>query len=647
MHSAKGVPAVAASSYCKLYLGETPIIGGFGQGKSLVPVSHKNQGSSHQTFHTKVQSSATKDCPEWNEKFQLNVRDPSTEILTIRVKNHVLIYSPAVGACVVHLRQLQLGETIDEWFPLYKNDKASGQIRLQICLRQNEQTPTPERRYSQASEETIQRLMQEHRQLEEAQRQELEMQQEEKWRKMEEDAMKRVGVEEQMQREEKWREQCAKRLEEQKPQKDRDSDSELPASFKNRGGKVKEENDSDSELPASFKYRGVKTEEKVATNLMETLNLQVDTEENKVAGIKSGVSSGYTIYDTNFGNEVADYQDGFGTIRLSVEELNRVVHNSLPTSDSSDSTSSEYEHRRRRRRREEKKHNRRKKKSKRRVYSDDESSDTSSVSPRRYRKGSSRLKVSENEDIKKKTTHGSVSSRSASSNQNQIQQDPDVPVTLTFPPSPANEVVSSSEDERRRHRRRKAEKAKKREKERKRRSRRKRGKARRNYESSYSSLSPSSSSLSSSSLSSSEEERLRRKLKIKQSKRAKVRAKLSESGGSRASTQTSGMRYQNKLSYAESRNIDSVSPYVAQHWDSEHSDIAQVNGEGHASRPAHRDQIDNSSNTEQTHPVNGYNTSYGPDGVGFDEPQQTPMPQYLGQTTKEQTNAELMRSFCF
>ncbi|KAG6963957.1 hypothetical protein JG687_00006262 [Phytophthora cactorum] len=268
VHSARNLSAVAQGSYCKLYLGDEPIIGGFGQGKSLVGAD-KKQGGSHQTFHTKVQMSAMRDCPEWNEKFQMNVKNPNAEILTIRVKNHVLIYSPAIGACVVYLRQLQLGETIDEWFPLYKNDKPSGEIRLQICMQENAKLAVPERRYSQASEETIQRLMLEHRELGEAQRRELELQQEEKWRKMEEDAIKHAGLEQQIEREEKWREQCASKLEHEQKQQE------------------KEEN-SDSELPSSFKYRGVKKEEDVATQKMENLSLQTAVEESNQREVNFG-----------------------------------------------------------------------------------------------------------------------------------------------------------------------------------------------------------------------------------------------------------------------------------------------------------------------------------------------------------------------
>ncbi|KAF1778230.1 C2 domain [Phytophthora cactorum] len=634
VHSARNLSAVAQGSYCKLYLGDEPIIGGFGQGKSLVGAD-KKQGGSHQTFHTKVQMSAMRDCPEWNEKFQMNVKNPNAEILTIRVKNHVLIYSPAIGACVVYLRQLQLGETIDEWFPLYKNDKPSGEIRLQICMQENAKLAVPERRYSQASEETIQRLMLEHRELGEAQRRELELQQEEKWRKMEEDVIKHAGLEQQIERE-KWTEQCASNLEHEQKQQE------------------KEEN-SDSELPSSFKYRGVKKEEDVATQKMENLSLQTAVEESNQREVNFGVPSGYTIYGVDSGNTATLHPSrqlsSFGTIRLSVDELDQVTHNALPTSDSSESTSSEHERRRRRRKqRGDRKHSHRKKHSKRRVYSDDGSSDDSSISPRRPRKGSSRLKVPEEKCFKKRSAQSSVSSRSGSSNQYQSRHDPDVPVTLTFPQSPADKpsAASSSEDEYRR-RRRQAEKAKRREKERRRRSKRKNAKSRRNYESSYSSssLSPSSSSLSSS-----EEERLLRKLKKKKLRKARARAKLSESGGSRGSTQSSGMQYQHKLSYANTRNIDSVSPYLKQHWNSEQIEASGTQRDDRVGRPVYNDlghhgdsPAANSSFVPST--TNQVHSSYGPDGVRFDEPDQSTIPQYLGQTTKEQTNAELMRSFCF
>eukprot|EP00644_Phytophthora_capsici_P018240 jgi/Phyca11/510840/fgenesh2_kg.PHYCAscaffold_68_\ len=439
--------------------------------------------------------------------------------------------------------------------------------------------------------------MQEHRELEEAQRRELELQQQEKWRRMEEDALKHVGLDQQVAREEKWREQNARRLE-QPIQQEENQEKKLPEHFK-------KEDDSDSDLPASFKYRGGKKEEKVV--------LKQEKEEDMREEVDFGIPSGYTIDRADSGNSYPSQLSGFGTIRLSAEELKQVVNNALPTSESSDSTESERE----RRRRKDKKRRHRKKHSKRRTYSDGSSDD--SLYSSRYRKGSSRTKGSEGDSYKKRSVQGSVSSRSEVSTQN-----PDIPTTLTYPRSHSAESSTSedSEDERRRRRRRRAERAKRREKERKRRSRRKH-KGRRNYESSY-----SSSSLSSSSLSSSEEERLTRKLK----KKEKARAKLAESENSRASTQSSGMH---QPSYANSRTIDLVSPYMAQHWKLEHIDVAKV------SDPQDVHNVPTST-------LQQAQNNYGPDGVGFDEPDQsTAIPQYLGQTTKEQSNAELMRSFCF
>ncbi|KAG6596133.1 C2 domain [Phytophthora cinnamomi] len=519
VHSARGLPAVSQSSYCKLYLGDSPIIGGFGQGKSLVGGHDSTRGSSHQTFHTKVQASAARDCPEWNEKFQLNVRDPNAEVLTIRVKNHVLIYSPALGACVVHLRQLQLGATVDEWFPLYKHDKASGELRLQICLQENGSTQEPKRRYSQPSEETIQRLMQQHRELEEAQRRELELEQQERWRQMEAGAMKRVVLEEQVEREEKWRLQCEQVKEKEEEEQRQRQQQQQQKHF--------QAEDSDSDLPASFKNRGVKKQEEVAaTQMMSDLNLRTGVEKKEELEMKFGVPSGYTIYGVDSGTGPLRELTSFGTIRLSVEDLEQVVQNALPSSDSSDSTESERESRRRRRRDREERKKRRgrtaKKHSKRRMYSDEDSSSSSSAPSTGYRKKSSRVKVPEEKVTKKKSTHSSVSSRSEQSNQNQVHGNQEIPVTMTFPPSDPEELSStSSEEERRRRHRHQADKAKKREKERKRRSKRKHAKSRRNYES--------------------KEERLRRKLKKIKSKKAQARAKLNESGDSRASTRTSAL----------------------------------------------------------------------------------------------------------
>ncbi|GMF17996.1 unnamed protein product [Phytophthora fragariaefolia] len=571
----------------------------------------------------------------------MGVHDPNAEVLTIRVKSRVLLYSPAVGACVVHLRQLQLGSTVDEWFPLYRNDKASGEIRLQICLQQNVATAEPQRRYSQPSEEVIRRLLEQHRELEEARRRELELEQQQRWRQMEDDALKRVGLEEQVQREEKWREQCAKKLE-----------------VKYQGFQAE---DSDSDLPESFKYRGAQKEQAAAKQMMDNRSLREDAEKNKELEMKFGVPSGYTIYgvDSDYtGREALHRQlTGFGTIRLSVEEMEQVVQNALPSSDSSDSTESEQESRHRRRRDGEKQKRRgskKKKHAKRRVHSDDDSPYASSVSSTGYRKKSSTIHVPEEKMVKKKSTLRSTSFRSKESNQN--QQNEDIPITLTFPGSESDKSPTSySEEERRRRRRRRAENSKRHENERKRRSKRKPAKSRRNCESSYSSSSVFSSS--SSSLSSSEEERLRRKLKKIESRKFKTRAIMNESGDSHASTRTSGMGSQHKLSYDDdSGGIDFISsPYIAQHRSPERAEIMLVNG----AHPADQACLPVHLNATKKCRKSGYSESlvstardnsddiYGPDGVGFDEPGVIFMPKHLGQTMKKQSNAELTRSFCF
>ncbi|KAG7394662.1 hypothetical protein PHYBOEH_004860 [Phytophthora boehmeriae] len=200
VHSARKLPAVTQGSYCKLYVGETPITGGFGEGKTLASLTKKAGGRApptHRTFHTKVQLAAQKDCPEWNEKFQVNVFNPTSEILTIRVKNQVLVYSPAVGACTVHLGQLRLGETVDNWFPLIKSSKPAGSIRLQLCLQADAAQPelaSTMARDSGVSEETIQRLVREHREQQESMRRQMEIRQQEKWKRIEEEELKHQDI---------------------------------------------------------------------------------------------------------------------------------------------------------------------------------------------------------------------------------------------------------------------------------------------------------------------------------------------------------------------------------------------------------------------------------------------------------------------
>ncbi|EEY69850.1 uncharacterized protein PITG_06365 [Phytophthora infestans T30-4] len=227
VHSAQNLAAMGRGSYCKLYLGNTEVVEGSanaGASFSNLLAVDNGQPSTHRIFRTKVLYTDQKSCPEWNEKLELHVMDPDIEILTIRVKNQLMLFCPAIGACAIPLCNVKIGEPAEQWFPLYKQNKPAGHIRLQLLLKEKDpvlqQPPVAvnespmqrliqqhcqqerERRQSQQSEETIRR-----RQFEEHERMEMELRRqkreaEERERTVIEEMAKMQAFHEQMQREE-------------------------------------------------------------------------------------------------------------------------------------------------------------------------------------------------------------------------------------------------------------------------------------------------------------------------------------------------------------------------------------------------------------------------------------------------------------
>lgn len=503
VHSARDLHAVAQSSYCKVYLGDTSIVGGFGQWKPLVGFD-TTSGGSHRAYHTKVQMSVSKDCPKWNEKFQLSVKNPNVEILTIRVKNHVVMYSPAIGACVVQMRHLRLGQTSDAWYPLYRGNKRTGEIRLQLCLEKRKRSNGREGRSSQVGEATVQRLLREHRELVEMQRQEVVLHQDTSWKKMEANSIDQVDLEPQTKCEAKRSNRFESRTQQKQQSQSRkeekqDSVSDLLMEGKYRGGEKK------VDLLPSFKYRGVSNEEHVATQKLEKMSLQTSGEENSERLESADMPRRYTVLcpdsRRSLGSDSSRQISCFGTVRLSTEELDQVVQNALPTSESSEVSSSEDERHQRLYRRKEREDKRRKRQDKERTFSDKKSDDI--IYRNHLRKGVKGRPMSPRKDLS--TQH----------------QGHDDSIMYGGPPCPLDAFSKSSSQEKPHHRRRRqAEKAKRREKEKKSKFKRKHGKSRHSYECSDSSW----SSASSSSMSSSDEERLQRKLEKRKMRKAQALA---------------------------------------------------------------------------------------------------------------------------
>ncbi|KAK1940625.1 hypothetical protein P3T76_008076 [Phytophthora citrophthora] len=81
---------------------------------------------------------------QWNETLELDANDPSSEVLTIRVKD---VKDALVGTCNVYLAHLHPGQPLDQWFQLHP----AGHIRLKLVLTPKQRavpTPVPNSPYS-------------------------------------------------------------------------------------------------------------------------------------------------------------------------------------------------------------------------------------------------------------------------------------------------------------------------------------------------------------------------------------------------------------------------------------------------------------------------------------------------------------------
>ncbi|RLN82096.1 hypothetical protein BBJ28_00019029 [Nothophytophthora sp. Chile5] len=492
VHSARNLAALTQGSYCKLYVGDSPLVGGFGQSKSIMNLLASDRKhavkveATYRSFHTKVQFALQKEHPEWNEKFEVNVLHPATEILTIRVKSQVMLYSPAIGACAIHLRHLTLGETVDQWFPLYKNDKPAGHIRLQLLLEANASEAALQMpRESSMKSMTMQRLIQEHREQQDARKLELQAQQQEQWQRVKEEEVEQV----ELGREGRWRELSKRR-----------DETELQSSLtqEEKGGGCDEVAASDDGAILRRRNFDFAVEEATASKSISELSLHEAKKDSPkfVSTLPADeADDGVSPYDAVFDSSNKEMRR-MGTKRLSVEDLNQVVQDALPSSDSSESTSSEEERerlRRERKHRKEKKSRRRKHKhhSRRQFSSEDEYSQSGSDSSTEYRRAYGKSNSREEKRRVHKSSHSSMSSKSRGSNQSsndkprrgkekfreatikviadkrrrfsamdsmpefeeqprgKPRRDTDASMSLTYPSSPSEEEESSSEEERR------------------------------------------------------------------------------------------------------------------------------------------------------------------------------------------------------
>uniref|UniRef100_K3WVD1 C2 domain-containing protein n=1 Tax=Globisporangium ultimum (strain ATCC 200006 / CBS 805.95 / DAOM BR144) TaxID=431595 RepID=K3WVD1_GLOUD len=145
VHSARDLQHKSAQgAYCKLYVGDSAMLDG-SQKKLLKKASsesnnnddahgHDDAVESVRVFrtHTKVADAGHET--HWDETFEVSILDPTTEIMSVRIKSQHRFYCPVIGTFAVYLRHLRVGEQADQWFPLHRGKKEAGKIRLHLLL---------------------------------------------------------------------------------------------------------------------------------------------------------------------------------------------------------------------------------------------------------------------------------------------------------------------------------------------------------------------------------------------------------------------------------------------------------------------------------------------------------------------------------
>ncbi|DAZ94184.1 TPA: hypothetical protein N0F65_004898 [Lagenidium giganteum] len=136
VHCAENLRHVSsAGAYCKLYVGESAMLNGTPQSiKRFLALGETELAPSQQMRMVKTQVyKDSRTNPTWNEKFEIAVLNPETEVLSIRVKNARLMSRSSVGACSIPIATLR-NEMTDQWVTLQDGKKDAGRLRVQLRL---------------------------------------------------------------------------------------------------------------------------------------------------------------------------------------------------------------------------------------------------------------------------------------------------------------------------------------------------------------------------------------------------------------------------------------------------------------------------------------------------------------------------------
>ncbi|TYZ69504.1 hypothetical protein PybrP1_009852 [[Pythium] brassicae (nom. inval.)] len=134
-------------AYCKLYVGDAAVLDGSSKKLTKSASSESNgggdaddeaAGAKNRVFRTQTRAAHSgasgKSETKWDESFEVSLRDPSVEVLSLRVKSQHRFFCPVVGTFAVYLRHLRVGLQADQWFPLRRGKKETGRIRLHLLI---------------------------------------------------------------------------------------------------------------------------------------------------------------------------------------------------------------------------------------------------------------------------------------------------------------------------------------------------------------------------------------------------------------------------------------------------------------------------------------------------------------------------------
>ncbi|KAG6596108.1 C2 domain [Phytophthora cinnamomi] len=120
VHSGQHLSTHASAAFCSMVIWNHSSPGGPAQLKSPPK-------------YTSFRSVGANQSVEWNEDVQVEVANPASDVLTVRVKDSS---DSLVGSCNIYLAHLRAGEPLNQWFQLHP----AGHIHIKLVLSPNQRS---------------------------------------------------------------------------------------------------------------------------------------------------------------------------------------------------------------------------------------------------------------------------------------------------------------------------------------------------------------------------------------------------------------------------------------------------------------------------------------------------------------------------